>query len=479
MEEHTTDSRKLEDILKNNSNINMAESTRKRLSDFDVEMLSGLVKEELKTDSLEGYFFKNFIEDVHLPPYNLEGRFELMKKQYEAAPKYIVKPILAVKVNGEKEKISGYILEKLSGITLHEAINNDLVSSYNYSIPGELNTAIKELNRRGCVHGDIHPSNIILTETGIKLIDSLYVVDGQKYDRFFEMLRERDVIMFKALKKTLQVAANGYFNKATQDGFSYFRSLVNNYLPSQDFFSFKLILNKKDLKNVKGNLPLIKWFITEDMAPKYWESFFFRPEKESFTVDEIKSVSAYKDLDHFMKEKFTYMKNLHDICPDKVVSPIKVMLPASNCKGGYKIGEKYLSYENNYSFKYKSNLEKIPGGYIVEGVEGESLYSALEKGHINNYKNIFEQVNETIQKLHSNGYAYGDLNDRKIMLTRHGIKLLDIFDSLGYVVLKPKNGILPLDVFDCDYKIKKMEALMVSDNSNLKRLEKTLNEYKD
>ena len=65
------------------------------------------------------------------------------------------------------------------------------------------------------------------------------------------------------------------------------------------------------------------------------------------------------------------------------------------------------------------------------------------------------------------------------MLTRHGIKLLDIFDSLGYVVLKPKNGILPLDVFDCDYKIKKMEALMVSDNSNLKRLEKTLNEYKD
>ena len=134
--------------------------------------------------------------------------------------------------------------------------------------------------------------------------------------------------------------------------------------------------------------------------------YFIKPEKglstEHFIIENIglnKKVGNYLQAGYNPKKRFKLMKKEYNIAPENIVKPIE--------------------------------LKEIDGEkmYVLERINGNMFIDSLYK--VRNNKpflySIKQQLEETIEKLHKNGYVHGDLvNGNNIMLTKEGkIKLID------------------------------------------------------
>jgi serine/threonine protein kinase len=133
---------------------------------------------------------------------------------------------------------------------------------------------------------------------------------------------------------------------------------------------------------------------------------FVKPETgldtEMFVVDELHlGKNAERDLKsrYSPKERFRMMRREYSLASENVVKPIA--------------------------------LEEIEGkkAYVLERIDGDMLMNSLYKlrGNSKLLYSIKQQLEDTVETLHSNGYVHGDLvGGNNIMLTKEGkIKLID------------------------------------------------------
>ncbi len=156
------------------------------MSDYD-RKLDDIVRSKLKEDYTSDYFFKPYTGDEAGIPdkYTMRDQFKLMKRVYHLDPDRIVKPLAMV---SEGKSLRGFILEKIDGETLNEARLKEHFCNYRYDIAGQLEETVQKMHERGFVHGDLHSGNVMLTKSGIKLIDMIYVPKNHrsfaKYARY-------------------------------------------------------------------------------------------------------------------------------------------------------------------------------------------------------------------------------------------------------------------------------------------------------
>ena len=99
------------------------------------------------------------------------------------------------------------------------------------------------------------------------------------------------------------------------------------------------------------------------------------------------------------REKFKLMKRQYNLIPEHIVQPI---------------GLKEIDGKKAYV------LERINGGMFID-----SLYKFRRDKSL--LYNVKQQLEDTVEKLHANGYVHGDLTGgNNIMLTKNGdVKLID------------------------------------------------------
>jgi serine/threonine protein kinase len=133
---------------------------------------------------------------------------------------------------------------------------------------------------------------------------------------------------------------------------------------------------------------------------------FVKPETglytELFLIEELglgKKAGNYLKAKYSPNERFKMMKREYNTAPENIVKPIAL---------------KELDGEKVYI------LEKITGNMFMD-----SLYKVRENKQL--LYSIKQQLESTVEKLHSNGYVHGDLmGANNIMLTKDGkIKLID------------------------------------------------------
>ena len=123
---------------------------------------------------------------------------------------------------------------------------------------------------------------------------------------------------------------------------------------------------------------------------------------ELFVIEELgldKRVGNYLRARYSPKDRFKIMKREYNLAPDNIVRPIA--------------------------------LQEIDGKktYVLERINGDMLMNSLYKlrGNSKLLYSIKQQLEDTVQTLHNNGYVHGDLvGGNNIMLTKDGkIKLID------------------------------------------------------
>ena len=131
----------------------------------------------------------------------MQNEYRSLIMLYNALPNNVVRPILFFKMYDENAAIScGYIMEKLNGESIDSRYiikdkeENDYDNPTKFVSPksirqkfnvqmdkdiGNLIKIVETLHTKKLGHGDLNPSNIILTQNGtIKLIDPLPYIDG-------------------------------------------------------------------------------------------------------------------------------------------------------------------------------------------------------------------------------------------------------------------------------------------------------------
>ena len=123
---------------------------------------------------------------------------------------------------------------------------------------------------------------------------------------------------------------------------------------------------------------------------------------ELFVIGELgldKKAGNYLKARYSPKDRLKIMKKEYNLAPDNMVRPIA--------------------------------LEEVDGKktYVLERIDGDMLMNSLYKlrGNSKLLYSIKEQLEDTVETLHSNGYVHGDLvGGNNIMLTKSGkIKLID------------------------------------------------------
>ncbi len=124
-------------------------------------------------------------------------------------------------------------------------------------------------------------------------------------------------------------------------------------------------------------------------------------ETELFVLGELGLDNAGKELKsgYTLKNRLKLMKREYNLVPDNIVKPLAVSKDGNN--------EIYI-------------LERIDGSMLMD-----SLYKFRRDKEL--YNDVKEQLLNTVEKLHSNGYVHGDLvGGNNIMLTKEGqVKLID------------------------------------------------------
>ena len=139
---------------------------------------------------------------------------------------------------------------------------------------------------------------------------------------------------------------------------------------------------------------------------EYLSDVFVKPEAgldtELFVIGELdlgRNAEKRLKAKYTPNEKFKLMRREYNIAPENIVKPIA--------------------------------LRKVNGkdSYILERVNGDMFIDSLYRVRKNEQLlcSIRQQLKETVEKLHSNGYVHGDLRGaNNIMLTKEGkIKLID------------------------------------------------------
>lgn len=151
---------------------------------------------------------------------------------------------------------------------------------------------------------------------------------------------------------------------------------------------------------------------------------FIKPETglvtELFVIEQLgldKKAGNYLKAKYSPKDRFKMMRREYNLAPDNIVKPIALE---------------------------ESEGKKL---YVLERIDGDLLINSLYKlrGNSKLLYSIKEQLEDTIETLHSNGYVHGDLvSGNNIMLTKEEkIKLIDpLYIPKDF---KYKNAFIDLD----------------------------------
>ncbi|MCL4372711.1 protein kinase [Candidatus Parvarchaeota archaeon] len=133
---------------------------------------------------------------------------------------------------------------------------------------------------------------------------------------------------------------------------------------------------------------------------------FVKPEKglytELFVIENLglgKKAGNYLKEKYSPKERFKMMRKEYNLAQNNIVKPLA--------------------------------LEELNGQktYVLEKIDGDMLMNSLYKikGNTKLFYSIKQQLEDTVEILHRNGYVHGDLvSGNNIMLTKEGkIKLID------------------------------------------------------
>lgn len=116
--------------------------------------------------------------------------------------------------------------------------------------------------------------------------------------------------------------------------------------------------------------------------------YFFKP----FSVPKF---SEDLDYEYDIEKHFSLMKKQYSVCPEGLAKPFMI-IPSGELEG-----------------------------YVLEDIGGKTLlelsthYSFNYDAPIHHSESIINQLKNVLKKLHSNGYAHGDLTENNIILIRN------------------------------------------------------------
>ncbi len=118
--------------------------------------------------------------------YSLEDEFYVLKQLYRVAPRNTVRPRDLIR--SSTGEVIAYTMDLVRGKTVQELIESG--SPLPKGINATVRKIIERYHRAGLAHGDIHPNNVMVTETG-----KVIIIDPVGYRFITEEMIEFDKLL--------------------------------------------------------------------------------------------------------------------------------------------------------------------------------------------------------------------------------------------------------------------------------------------